>query len=446
VGAIRKTLLGVSLFSAAFLAHAGILALPDLPAEILKRYRDPLIPERQELARQRQSLVDEGRSLNAVCVGVDKGSAKHQDCLRRADQFNARNELLRPRIEALDDAICVAKVLSEICADDALKEPGSPDGLPAHVLKPVKGEYQDLYPVWKKIQQGTANVCTSPPSTFSKPGQSCATLKTGFVSERLNYQPKAKTYAARLNKLRKMFPLPRYREYSHGLILGLTAIGGYNVPPGSSKEMQEHAAKSFHKQQQLTDGPAISPGGYDFIVGMAKSTILDRELWRALLDNTFHGAYSAYEREIYPSLKGRSFDLLECHSNGAMVCLTALGRGDLAAREVRLFGPQITASSLGSWSQLVADGYIERVAVYWIEADPIPLISLGVDPNLFISMNLPFKNATASRTLQHLITAHPTIGLHVFDCPSVAEITHHIFTCHRVQLYQQAVRGKLVRE
>jgi len=441
VGSIARALLGIGLLSTAFLVHAGIPALPELPAEILKQYRDPLVPDREELAKERQALVGEGRLLNADCKDVEKGSAKHQDCLRRAGQFNSKSEALRPKMETLDDAICVAKVLSEICADDTLNEPSKPDGLPAHILRQVKPEYQDLHPIWEKIRQQTINVCTSPPSTFSKPGQNCSTLKTGFVSERFDYQSKAKTYAARLDKLRRMFPLPRYQEYNHGLILGLTAIGGFNVLPGSSQAIQEHAAESFNKQQRLANGPAISPAGYDFIVGMAKSTMLDRELWRGLLDNTLHGAYSAYEREIYPSIKGRSFDILECHSNGAMVCLAGLSRGDLAAREVRLFGPQITTSSLGGWSQLVANGYIERVDIYWMDVDPIPLISLGIDQILYIPMKWPVKSASAIRVLQQQIASHPSIGLHVIDCPVVAEIVNDFFACHRVQQYQQAMQG-----
>src|SRR5712691_5368201 len=134
---MRTKLLGIGLLSATVLAYAGIPALPDLPAEILRRYRDPLIPDLQELARQRQTLLDEGRALNADCENVEKGSAKHQECLRRADQFNNKSEALRPQMEALGDAICIAKVLSEVCGDDAPKEPGNPDGLPAHILKPA---------------------------------------------------------------------------------------------------------------------------------------------------------------------------------------------------------------------------------------------------------------------------------------------------------------------
>jgi hypothetical protein len=437
------SLLGAGLMSAALLAHSGIPPLPDLPGEILRRYRDPLLPDREELAKQRQVLVDEGRSLNSDCKDVDKGSAKHQDCLRRANQFNSKSEALRPKMEALDDAICVAKVLSEICAYDLPKEPANPDGLPAHILKRVKPDYQTLHPVWEKVRQETISLCTSPPSTFSKPGQGCSALKAGFISERFNYQPKAKAYAASVEKVRKMFPLPRYQEYNHGLVLGLTAIGGFNVPRGSSSVVREHAAKSFH-QQQPSETPAVSSSGYDFVLGIAKSILLDRELWRALRDNSLQGAYSAYEREIYPSLKGRSFDLLECHSNGAMVCLAALGNGDLAAREVRLFGPQITASSLAAWSKLVTDGYIEEVTIYWLNGDPIPLISLEVGQALYIPIDWPVRSDSASAALQQLVASYPSIGLRIFDCPMTAELDHDRFACHRVQLYQQASQGKLL--
>jgi hypothetical protein len=458
MGPMRTRLLGIGLMSAAFVAYAGIPALPDLPAEILRRYRDPLIPDLQELAKQRQALLDEGRALNADCESVDKGSLKHQDCLGRAEQFNIKSEALRPRMEALGDAICIAKVLSEICGDDAPPEPGNPNSLPAHVLKPLKTEYQDLYPAWIQVRQEAADVCTSPPSTFSESGRNCATLKTGFVSERFKYRSRERPYAARLDKLKKMFPLPHYQEYRHGLILGLYGIGGLNTPPGSTTEVQEHEAESFRTQQELTGGQPISPAGYDFIIGMATrpeplykepgilskvaGPFLDSELWRALRDNKLEGVYAAYEREIYPSIKGRSFDVLECHSNGAMVCLTALGRGDVAAREVRLFGPQITGASLTSWSHLVSDGHIRRVEIYWMDADPVPLISLGIDQSLYIPNKWPVKSTSAMSGLLLQIASHPSIGLHVLHCPVVAEIAKDAFACHRVQQYQKATSGK----
>lgn len=424
-------------------AEAAVPALPDLPGHIQKRYRDPLAPEWDSLRKEREGVVKEGRALNAECANVEKGSAKHHECLGRAERFMASSAALRPRMEALDEAICVAKVLSEVCAGAAPAEPGNPERLPRHILKQLKAEYDELRPQWQSVTRQATEFCAKSPGALAKES-GCANLKAGFATERFAYARREEAYRERLAKARRMFPLPKYQEYDHGLILGLTATGGFNVPPGSSDEMRKGAEKSFIDQQhKIQEGPAVSAQGYDFVLGMAKAPEIalhaPQELLRGLMDNAYVGAFSAYTRELYPSIKARSFDRLECHSNGAMVCLEALKQGDLAAREVKLFGPQVTTTSLTMWEQFLNEERVEKVDVYWLEADPIPLVALAIDPRHMLEA--PQTGMPTQRTtLERLLSKAPAIRFHVLSCPQFQAVSlKNPFACHRVQLYQMGV-------
>lgn len=421
-------------------ARAGIPALPDLPGEIQKRYRDPLLAEWTRLGKEREAIVKDGRALNADCVDVEKDSAKHRECLDRASRFTTAAEALRPPMDALGEAVCVAKVLSELCPGVALKEPGNPEKLPKHILKRFGADYSGLQPKWQVLTRQTTEFCAASPATLSQQ-TGCAGLKDGYATDRFAYAAREKTYAEELKTFQRWFPLPRYREYDHGLILGLTATGGFNVPPGSSEAMRKKSEKSFIDQQhKIQEGPAVSAQGYDFVIGMAKIPEIalhaPQELLRGLMDNALLGAYSAYERELYPAIKARSFDRLECHSNGAMVCLTALGKGDIAAREVKLFGPQITISSLPVWAQLVKDGRVEKIDLYWLKADPIPLVAIRYDPRALLGTPSAYLDAAESALLSAVGT-NPALPVHVLDCPQIREVSlDNPFACHRVQLYQ----------
>jgi hypothetical protein len=153
----------VVLLAATVSAFAGIPVLPELPDGIAARYHDLLIPQWQDLASQRQALLDEGRALNADCKDIDSGSDKHQDCLKRADAFNRQSETLQPKMEALGDEICVAGVLSGLCST---KTPAA------------------------------STLCSKPPSAFTGPGKGCAKLKAGIASGAFNSRDAAANYCA----------------------------------------------------------------------------------------------------------------------------------------------------------------------------------------------------------------------------------------------------------
>jgi len=86
----------------------------------------------------------------------------------------------------------------------------------------------------------------------------------------------------------------------------------------------------------------------------------------------------------YDALRGRQFDELGCHSNGAMACLAALQNGDVLARKVVLFGPQLTAESIKMWNQMIEAGQVASVEVVVNANDPVPALSLYASTRLRI--------------------------------------------------------------
>ncbi|MBK8303480.1 MAG: hypothetical protein IPK98_08835 [Chloracidobacterium sp.] len=49
---------------------------------------------------------------------------------------------------------------------------------------------------------------------------------------------------------------------------------------------------------------------------------------RVIWDGSAYGEFSRQHKEIFVGLKDRHFDTLDCHSNGAMLCLAALRSGE----------------------------------------------------------------------------------------------------------------------
>lgn len=119
---------------------------------------------------------------------------------------------------------------------------------------------------------------------------------------------------------------------------------------------------------------------YDFILGVAVSSNPGVDLVdRVIRDQKDDGRYSPSVRQEYARLKGRYFDVLDCHSNGAMICLAALRNGDVVARKVRLFGPQLSPSALLDWRKMLdRHGFgnkIESLDIVLSERDPVSKFS-----------------------------------------------------------------------
>jgi hypothetical protein len=123
----------------------------------------------------------------------------------------------------------------------------------------------------------------------------------------------------------------------------------------------------------------FTPELYDFVVSFGSShTAIDDLATRVLWDGTTYGEYTRANKELFASLIGKSFDTLDCHSNGAMACLAALRNGDIKAREVRLFGPQINKEAAQRWLEVARASNIKLV-IYIRTGDPVPGLAWGID-------------------------------------------------------------------
>lgn len=116
---------------------------------------------------------------------------------------------------------------------------------------------------------------------------------------------------------------------------------------------------------------------YDFILGLALSDSASVDLvQRVMNDEVGAGEYSRRTRRDYDALRGRHFDVLDCHSNGAMICLAALKNGDVTARKVRLLGPQLSYEAALEWRRMLDPGglgsKIQQLEVVIAEGDPVP--------------------------------------------------------------------------
>jgi hypothetical protein len=177
-----------------------------------------------------------------------------------------------------------------------------------------------------------------------------------------------------------------YAHSGNGLVGGTSWKVGYYAPKDASPELKARALEMLKEQQGLAGTNyqrAINFDKYNFVIGIAASTDIMRDLaTRVIFEQLRNGQFSAGPdyQSAYNSLKGRSFDELGCHSNGAMVCLAALENGDIEAGNVTLYGPQVTTESLALWNQLVEAGKIKSLKIVINKNDPVPPVSLLSSP------------------------------------------------------------------
>ena len=153
----------------------------------------------------------------------------------------------------------------------------------------------------------------------------------------------------------------------------------------SNLSPEDREAANSRLNDQFTEAgldPAsyMAAKDYEFILGLAVSDSATLDLtMRVLRDNSSEGDFSRYTRENYALLKGKHFDVLDCHSNGAMICLAALKNGDASARKVRLFGPQLSPDAVREWRLLLDKGgfgnKIESLQIIVADGDPVPAAS-----------------------------------------------------------------------
>jgi hypothetical protein len=315
-----QILLAAALF-AATLARA-MPAMPEIPVTLSDGVRQLLIAKRQPLALRKLALIDEANAINKSCASVEKGSSQHQSCLARQKQFNDAVQALSKEMDELADEIDAAAA--------------------RQTIESTKYFYA--------LQTRTLTTMADGGHPIDAPGSPPVGL--------------------------------------HGLVGGTTWTYGFRRPQVKCEEKCRNDMKRNLESQLtlfcssqsdpkkcLADGLPFTPEMYDMAVSMGSSHAAIEDLaTRVLFDGASFGEFSRKNKEIFASLKGRQFDTLDCHSNGALLCLAALRSGDTQAKEVRLFGPQMSPEAAKRWQEYAANTNT-TIKIYINNGDPIPALS-----------------------------------------------------------------------
>jgi hypothetical protein len=232
----------------------------------------------------------------------------------------------------------------------------------------------------------------------------------------------------------------RYQPSGNGLVGGTKWLLGYNVQT-TDPAVVARAREMLKKQMELAGvqyDEKIDFDRYNFVLGIAISTKAFIDLpSRVLLDQFLNGQFTADQQTAYASLKGRSFNELACHSNGAMICLAALARKDVTAKHVVLYGPQITPDSLRMWDQLVRSGQVGSVEMRVNQGDLVPPLSfllsnpaavLDVVFHPFLSVPL-FIPGVLNKAVKAFA---PSIEIKTASCSAIPNLN-----CHEMAVYTE---------
>ena len=251
------------------------------------------------------------------------------------------------------------------------------------------------------------------------------------------------------------FPPPPspYHFSGHGLVGGVgwdTYPYAFSVAPTMSAEQEQEVRREAERRLHAAmdragvDKSSIDTSQYNFIIGFAVSTSQLSDLARrAIFDNLNKGRATPALQEQYNLLRGRSFEPLDCHSNGAMICLGALANQDVAAKHVRLYGPQITPGALAEWQQLLKSGRVAKVEIFVSAGDPIPALSYSA--RYLVPGTSSFDTAVrlTSDVLRHVgvlkrgVEAEgPSISVVAVPCEAASGSVIS-FKCHEMKHYQR---------
>jgi hypothetical protein len=173
-------------------------------------------------------------------------------------------------------------------------------------------------------------------------------------------------------------PERHYTFAGNGLIGGTTWTLYASRKPGEPEQRMCDVIKQQSKLAGSRYDSGVDCKRYQFVLGIAVSVDPFTDLSdRVAFDDLTNGQFSAHAQGLYDKLRGKQFDELGCHSNGAMICLAALENQDIQAVHVVLYGPQVTRESLDMWNKLVRDGRVKSVKVYLNENDPVPGASIA---------------------------------------------------------------------
>lgn len=167
-----------------------------------------------------------------------------------------------------------------------------------------------------------------------------------------------------------------------GLVLGIAQVyKTYNYAPLP----EQRAAAEIALTEQLERAGVrrdtfVRLKDYDYVIGLAVSSNgLDDIGMRGMWDNFASGRATPVLQKKYDELRGKSFGTLDCHSNGAMICLAALANQHVTAKNVRLIGPQITELAMLEWEGLLRRGEIDRLQIFINRGDPVPAVSTAAN-------------------------------------------------------------------
>jgi hypothetical protein len=179
----------------------------------------------------------------------------------------------------------------------------------------------------------------------------------------------------------------------HGLVGGTTWTYGFLWPHKHcdaqcvgliTRKLEEqlilHCKSQDDPESCKKEGLPFTPESYDMVLSMGSyHTAIEDLATRVVWDGMTFGEFSRHHKEIFSSLSGRKFDTLDCHSNGAMLCLAALRNEDpntkTTAKKVRLFGPQINAEAAALWHNWMVKNPGSAVEIYINNGDPVPAAS-----------------------------------------------------------------------
>lgn len=261
-----------------------------------------------------------------------------------------------------------------------------------------------------------------------------------------------------------MLSAPSVMRTADAVLVGGTGwVYGYNVPPGQE---QLAAAARGNLEQQLSLAKVSrdqfpDPADYNMVIGVASAQDAVQDLMNRVIfggptgggDQLSDGNFSADAQPLYASLRGTQTARLDCHSNGAMVCLAALSRGDVGAQDVRLFGPQLTPSAVAKWQELLDIGRIKSLEVNIMNGDPIAPASYayGEAPMAYALTTLAravqeggnvlnldaFSRDGALKLQADIQRTAASIHVNVLESSCLSQLSSDPFACHNMALYQQ---------
>lgn len=241
-------------------------------------------------------------------------------------------------------------------------------------------------------------------------------------------------------------PVKALREEPNGFFAGTGWRMAYALPSRPTAAKRREAIRLFQSQSEVLGQnyvAGVDTSRYDFAIGLARSTNKFRDLTsRVLFDQFSAGKATPWMQAEYDRVKGKAFGELGCHSNGAMICLAALENGDVTARHVVLYGPQITVESLRMWDRLVREGRVGSIEMYVSQNDPIApaslLLSLKTGPfgaaaYSIASIPLLYRVTALESAVEYLA---PSINVKAVGC----EKDIYTLECHDMARYR-AARG-----